>query len=1084
MKKLLTIAFLLCTYMQAAADTATDAYGREWDYTLYDAVGGKIATDVRPHDMSTVSGSVTVPATLRGYEVKSLMAGAFIHCTALTSVSILASLNAISYNAFQGCTGLKYVSIPSSVTTINSGAFSGCYNLSSITIPSNVTSISSTAFEGCTWLTSVTINSNSIMLNYDSSKSLKDVFGSQVLHYYVGGNVTKIGACAFYGCSRMSSVEINSSIEEIGFKAFYNCSSLTSISIPSSTNQIGDNAFFGCSNLTSVTINSNHILSNYSTKEIFGSQVTQYSIGNGVKSIGSTAFNGCIGLNSIVIPSSVTSIASGAFSGCLNLSSVSINSNDLLSGSYNSGYSFKNIFGSQVTQYSIGNGVTSIGSSAFYGCSSLKTIHLPSTVASIGTKAFYGCSSLTTLEIPESVTTINSQVFEGCSSLASIDILSMVESIGDYAFRGCNSLNSIEIPSSVRNIGSGAFSGCSGLTSFVVGAKVPIAVTESMLEYDYRTHVTLFVLPGCAETYHTADVWKDFGEISDSFVFFADRKVKALCLTNWDTDGDRVLTVDEASAVSGLGDVFSGHTEIKSFDELQYFVGLTSIDNAAFSGCTHLTSIVAPNSVTSIGNSAFQDCFSLTSITIPSSVTIIGSDAFEDCTGLTKVIVPDISAWCNINFQNAAANPLSIAQHLYSDDDTEILDLMIPDNVTNICGSAFQNCSSLTSVTIPSSITAIGASAFQGCSGLKKVMVPDIASWCNITFENSSANPLRFARHLYADENTEITRLEIPEGVTNISPYAFLWCKGLNYISIPNSVTSIGESAFFSCDNLEKLAVHWETPLTVNSNVFPIRAYITLFVPLGSKDAYAADEVWKGFKNIIEYTGQSRIITFADANVKALCVQNWDFDSDGELSEEEAAAVTNLGEVFKGSRITTFEELQYFTGLTSLPSAAFQNSNLTKVIIPNTVTTIKNAFWQCGSLTSVVIPKSVTSISGTAFYQCNKLYSVTVNWEVPLAIPEYLFTNRTNATLYVPAGYTPAYKTADYWKDFYKIVGVGPLPGDLNSDGVLDDTDLAALTNLILTNQYNASADLNNDGKVNGIDYVLLVKVILSFTSN
>ena len=266
--------------------------------------------------------------------------------------------------------------------------------------------------------------------------------------------------------------------------------------------------------------------------------------------------------------------------------------------------------------------------------------------------------------------------------------------------------------------------------------------------------------------------------------------------------------------------------------------------------------------------------------------------------------------------------------------------------------------------------------------------------------------------------------------------------------------------------------------------MFPIRAFITLFVPLGSKDAYAADEVWKGFKNIIEYTGQSRIITFADANVKALCVQNWDFDSDGELSEEEAAAVTNLGEVFKGSRITTFEELQYFTGLTSLPSAAFQNSNLTKVIIPNTVTTIENAFWQCGSLTSVVIPKSVTSISGTAFYQCNKLYSVTVKWEVPLAIPEYLFTNRTNATLYVPAGYTPAYKTADYWKDFYKIVGVGPLPGDLNSDGVLDDTDLAALTNLILTNQYNASADLNNDGKVNGIDYVLLVKVILSFTSN
>ena len=106
------------------------------------------------------------------------------------------------------------------------------------------------------------------------------------------------------------------------------------------------------------------------------------------------------------------------------------------------------------------NGVTSIGSSAFYGCSSLKTIHLPSTVASIGTKAFYGCSSLTTLEIPESVTTIASCAFDNCCGLKNANISKSVISIGDFAFRDCTGLTDITIPNSVTTIGQYAFYYC------------------------------------------------------------------------------------------------------------------------------------------------------------------------------------------------------------------------------------------------------------------------------------------------------------------------------------------------------------------------------------------------------------------------------------------------------------------------------------------------------------------------------------------------------------------------------------------------------------------------------------------------
>ena len=138
---------------------------------------------------------------------------------------------------------------------------------------------------------------------------------------------------------------------------------------------------------------------------------------------------------------------------------------------------------------------------------------------------------------------------------------------------------------------------------------------------------------------------------------------------------------------------------------------VTSIGEWAFSQCD-LTYVTIPNSVTSIGEYAFYGCSRLTYVTIPNSVTSIGECAFENCSGLQKVIVDDIAAWCNISF---GSNPLSYAHHLYSDENTEIKDLVIPNSVTSIGGSAFSGCSGLTSVTIPNSVTSIGERAFSDC---------------------------------------------------------------------------------------------------------------------------------------------------------------------------------------------------------------------------------------------------------------------------------------------------------------------------------------------------------------------------------
>lgn len=107
--------------------------------------------------------------------------------------------------------------------------------------------------------------------------------------------------------------------------------------------------------------------------------------------------------------------------------------------------------------------VTSIGKDAFYGCSRITSVKIPTSVTDIGDYAFGGCSELTSVNIPSSVTKIGWRVFSGCNGLTSVEILSSVTEIGSGAFRDCSGLRSVEIPSSVTKIGWLAFKGCKKL---------------------------------------------------------------------------------------------------------------------------------------------------------------------------------------------------------------------------------------------------------------------------------------------------------------------------------------------------------------------------------------------------------------------------------------------------------------------------------------------------------------------------------------------------------------------------------------------------------------------------------------------
>ena len=224
-----------------------------------------------------------------------------------------------------------------------------------------------------------------------------------------------------------------------------------------------------------------------------------------------------------------------------------------------------------------------LGDYAFYGCSGLTSLTIPSSVTSIGNEAFHGCCGLTSLVIPSGVTSIGDEAFHGCCGLTSLVIPSGVTSIGDEAFYGCSGLINLTIPSSVTRIGWSAFEGCSGLTSLVIPSSVTWISGEA---FSGCSGLTSLVIP---------------------------------------------------SSVTSIGkSAFSGCSGLTS---LTIPSSVTSIGENAFHDCSGLTSLVIPSSVTSIGESAFSGCSGLTSLTIPSSVTSIGNYAFEGCSGLTSIYV-------------------------------------------------------------------------------------------------------------------------------------------------------------------------------------------------------------------------------------------------------------------------------------------------------------------------------------------------------------------------------------------------------------------------------------------------------------
>ena len=628
--------------------------------------------------------------------------------------------------------------------------------------------------------------------SYYTSSGALTITGSGDMYDFTSGN--------HWGGNTIKSVSLPDGLTHIGDSAFAECRDLTSITIPDTVISIGDGAFFECTSMASV------------------------SIGNHVTSIGDSAFLGCKPLITITIPDSVISIGSNVFSRCSSLESISVGDANVNYSSDNGILFNKN--GTTLIQYPEGKGdttyviptkVTSIGSYAFYRCSHLASVTIPGSVTEIKDYAFFGCSSLTSITIPDKIKVIEKYTFSDCGSLTSVTIPDSVTAIGNGAFYDCKSLTTITIPGSVTNIGGSAFFGCSSLTSITIPDSVTtignstfsgcIALTsvtlgkhvESIGNYAfYRcSSITGIAIPGSV---------KSIGEN----VFNMCRSLSSIIVDNSNMyftskdgvlfDKDVTMMIKYPAAKTGTSYSVPGSVE--------------NIRELAFDGCSYLTSISIPGSVNLIMDNTFYGCSSLTSVTVDGSNT--------DYTSVDGILY-------NKDMTALILYPAAKADQSYA----------LPDSVEEIWKNALLGCGSLASISVgsanayftsvdgvlytkdmtaivkypaakteqsyalPDSVSLMWDGAFLYADSLREITVGEN----NQRF--SSVNGCLFDKQgttLYVCPSN-LESLEIPEGLSFITRYAFSG-DGLKEVVFPKgSDPFVYTNAFYNCGSLDKIVI-------------------------------------------------------------------------------------------------------------------------------------------------------------------------------------------------------------------------------------------------------------------------------------
>ena len=638
-----------------------------------------------------------------------------------------------------------------------------------------------------------TSDNNALSVSKFNNVLLKNEYDSSIGAFVLifEGEVTEIPSSAFSNNSKLTSITIPEGVTSIGENAFRECSNLNTVILPSSLTTIGDDAFYYCRSLVQITLPES------------------------LETIGDYSFYKCDRLTEINMPGNLVSVGYNAFAyGIFNkvyiddlANWVNVEFEDARANPvYKDGSSTKDcviyVNGEAVSDLVIPDGVTEINDFAFAGAV-LSSVTIPDSVVSIGESSFWGCSSIENITLSANLISIGDYAFSGCALIQSITLPSTLTTIGNGAFARCSSITEITIPDSVKTIGESAFNRCTGLRSLNLGTGVE-SVGSSAFSSVKEIHIT------------DLSAWFkiDFGgsPMSDN--------------TNLFLNGELIT-------------------------ELVIPSDITVIKPYAFAWSQTLISLVIPDNVTKISNNAFSRCDNLESVTFGRGLTAIEDGVFNNLENITRVNITDLTAWCNIDFETSATNPLSNRYaKLYLNGD-EVTELVIPSGVTEVKSYSFINVNltslvipegvvtigdhafngiwgkkSMQSITLPSTLTSIGTGAFEDPADDCKVYISDISQWLNMSFGDEKSVPEGY----YYLNGDELTELAVPSGTTEIKPYVFSKCHTLEKVTLPSSLVSIGNGAFSSCGSLDDITLN-EGLETVGECVFSSCAMTELTLP-------------------------------------------------------------------------------------------------------------------------------------------------------------------------------------------------------------------------------------------------------------
>lgn len=1023
------------------------------------------------------SVKVISPTTLNPYNY-----GAFTSCSSLESIVIPEGVATLGYDTFCMCSSLEFISLPDSLQEIGNRAFYACTNLRTITIPKGVVTINSKPFSMCTNLSEIQVaDDNACFVSVDGVLYTKEQDelvcyprGKKETTYTVPVVTQNISSFAFEGASNLKEIIIMGTEIYVGDYAFSDCTGLTNIEFLGSGTYVGDGAFYnnanlvqlelpegitciyesfgGCDKLSSLTIPASvvsyRVLLGNQPFEDFDEKLTLYIVKDSYAEIFGTLSSVTIAYietdtvsdsfaykeladeslqiteyrrNNLMVEipeyidgKKVSSIGDGVFRGS-NITSVSIPETITYIGHA----TFADCDG--LTTIELPNSVAQIGNSVFYGCNNLQSVVLPNNLNALGEGyTFYGCTSLSSVTLPSSLNKIGNNTFYGCSKLKELIIPEGVTDIGEFSFFNCSSLGSIEIPEKISKIGAYAFGGCSGLTGEVV-VSGDITSIEPGSFYDC-SNIQKFVVPNTVSCIGT----KAFLNCSKLETVVIPKSVLTISNDAFKNDeyavaSTLVLAVEKYSYAekyakelglsydnnTDIGDIDNTNTEVfgdyiyTCYDESE--TGWTIVSYTGADEVVDIPDNIKGKPVIAIGDNAFSQCSQMVDVYIPDSVTDIGDNAFYNCTALERVIILSCASWYSIA-DNAFTGCND--EMIFVVNSTSSIITYINENSLSYCVYEEMNLNEYDFIQLEDGTIQFNGFYIYDTKERTQLVIPDTIDGKEVTVIGNL-----YINHYMG--NTAAVTILIPHTVTQIEETACLGCAGEYVVSKANNNFVVKNKALYDF-SMEKLIYVFPiatSTYSVNDGVTYIYAHAFDASQLNEINIpKSVDDLSNG---VLSNCYGLTMVNVTESNPYYTSVDGIVFTKD--MSElvlcpqkkyitdySIPEGVTKIGD-YAFSNQAYLKTITFPDGITHIGEYAFQHcTNITAIAFPDSVISIeRGALYYCNGLAAVTLPSTLTEISKELFYHCSSLKELILP-DTITSIGEYAFQYSGITNLIIP----------------------------------------------------------------------------------